>query len=117
MHVIGATVWVGGLITLSLLVPAIRKATDDRGVLQATARRFNVLSWTALGVQVTTGLWMVLLQFERYWTRTLILKLGVILLSAILAPQGQGYYYVVTARPAAKKERRIYRQTKGDVGL
>ncbi len=36
------------------------------------------------------------------------------LLSVILAPEGNGQYYVVTARPAAKKERRIYRQTKGD---
>lgn len=35
------------------------------------------------------------------------------LLSAILAPEGEGVYYVVTARPAAKKERRIYRQLKG----
>ena len=35
------------------------------------------------------------------------------LLSVILAPEDAGRYYVVTARPAAKKERRIYRQTKG----
>lgn len=35
------------------------------------------------------------------------------LLSAILAPEGEGAYYVVTARPSAKKERRIYRETKG----
>lgn len=35
------------------------------------------------------------------------------LLSAVLAPEGEGIYYVVTARPAAKQERRIYRQTKG----
>ena len=36
------------------------------------------------------------------------------LLSAILAPEGDDTYYVVTARPSAKKERRIYRETKGD---
>jgi len=35
------------------------------------------------------------------------------LLSVILAPEDEGSYYVVTARPAATKERRIYRQTKG----
>jgi uncharacterized DUF497 family protein len=35
------------------------------------------------------------------------------LLSAILAPEGDGAYYVVTARPSAKKERRIYREVKG----
>lgn len=85
IHLLGATVWVGGLITLSLLVPAIRAATDDRAVLRAAARRFNVLSWTALGIQVTTGLWMVLAQFERFWTSTLILKIGVVMMSAMLA--------------------------------
>jgi uncharacterized DUF497 family protein len=36
------------------------------------------------------------------------------LLSAVLAPEEEGIYYVVTARPAAKQERRIYRQFQGD---
>ena len=36
------------------------------------------------------------------------------LLTVILAPQQQaGVYYVVTARPAARKERRRYRELKG----
>ena len=34
------------------------------------------------------------------------------LLSIVLAPEGDDAYYVVTARPAAKKERRDYRQPK-----
>ncbi len=37
------------------LVPAVRKATDDRAVIQAMARRFGVISWIALGVLVVTG--------------------------------------------------------------
>ncbi|MEX1021482.1 MAG: hypothetical protein WDZ49_17605 [Litorilinea sp.] len=36
------------------------------------------------------------------------------LLAVILAPEAEDAYYVVTARPAAKKERRIYREIKGD---
>jgi len=36
------------------------------------------------------------------------------LLSVILAPEGEGAFYVVTARPSAKKERGIYRETEGD---
>lgn len=90
VHVIGATVWVGGLITLSLLVPAIRKRAADedvepRPILQAAANRFSWVSWTALGVQVTTGLLMVVSYFDRYWTQTLILKIGIVMLSAMLA--------------------------------
>lgn len=90
LHVVGATVWVGGLITLSFLVPAIRKRAVDAGVeprpiLQAAANRFGWISWTALGVQVTTGLLMVAQYFDRYWTRSLILKVGLVMLSAMLA--------------------------------
>jgi uncharacterized DUF497 family protein len=33
------------------------------------------------------------------------------LLTVILAPQGLDIYYTVTARPASRKERRIYRST------
>ncbi len=36
------------------------------------------------------------------------------LLSVVLALEGEGTYYVVTARPSAKKERSIYRETKGN---
>ena len=37
------------------------------------------------------------------------------LLTAILAPQTEpGVYYVVTARPAARKERRLYRERKDE---
>lgn len=90
VHVIGATVWVGGLITLSLLVPAIRKKAIENGVearpiLRAAANRFSWVSWTALGVQVTTGLLMVISYFDRYWTQTLILKIGIVMISAMLA--------------------------------
>ena len=34
------------------------------------------------------------------------------LLSVVLALKGEGEYYVVTARPASRKERQEYRQTK-----
>ena len=34
------------------------------------------------------------------------------MLSIVLGPEGDDEYYVVTARPASKKERRDYRQTK-----
>lgn len=37
------------------------------------------------------------------------------ILAVVLSPQREeGVYYVVTARPASKKERRYYRQQKGE---
>lgn len=34
------------------------------------------------------------------------------LLAVIVAPEGEGIYYIVTARPAYKTERRYYREQK-----
>ncbi len=60
VHLLAAAVWTGGLIVLAFLVTAIRSATDDRTVLQATARRFGVVSWTAMAVAIATGLWQLI---------------------------------------------------------
>lgn len=83
LHLIGATVWVGGLITLGALVPAVRRTTEDREVVRAMARRFGVISWTALGLQVATGLWMAMDRFP--WSAALNWKVGLVLVSAMLA--------------------------------
>lgn len=83
LHVLGATVWVGGLITLGGLVPAVRKATEDREVLRVMARRFGVISWTALGLQILTGLWMAMDRFP--WSTALNWKVGLVMISALLA--------------------------------
>jgi uncharacterized membrane protein len=82
LHILGATVWVGGLIVVGALVPAIRDATDDRTVIRAVARRFGVVSWIALAVQVVTG---SLLLFDHVWSATLSVKISLVILSAILA--------------------------------
>ena len=57
-HLVAAAVWTGGLLVLAFLVPAIRRATDDVEVLRAAARRFGVVSWTAMGVAIVAGTWL-----------------------------------------------------------
>ncbi len=83
LHVLGATVWVGGLITLGGLVPAVRRVSEDKEVLRAMAKRFGVISWSALGIQVVTGLLIALDRFP--WTPALHWKVGLVLVSAVLA--------------------------------
>lgn len=83
LHLLGATVWVGGLIVLAGLVPAVRRVTEDRAVLRAMARRFGVISWSALGLQVVTGLMMALDRFP--WSPALNWKVGLVMISALLA--------------------------------
>lgn len=81
LHLLGATVWVGGLIVLGASVSAVRAVTDDRRVLSAIARRFAVVSWTAMGVLVVTGL----IQAASYgWTGPLLVKVSLVLASIIL---------------------------------
>lgn len=82
IHILGATVWIGGLIVVAALVPAVRKVTTDREVIRAIARRFGVLSWIALGSQVLTGAWMAA---DRVWDTVLITKISLVLVSAVLA--------------------------------
>ena len=82
VHILGATVWIGGLIVVAALVPAVRKATTDREVIRAIARRFGVVSWIALGTLVLTGAWMAA---TRVWDTVLITKVSLVLVSAILA--------------------------------
>ena len=82
VHILGAKVWIGGLIVVAALVPAVRKATADREVIRAIARRFGVVSWIALGTQVLTGAWMAA---DRVWDTVLITKVSLVLVSAILA--------------------------------
>lgn len=38
------------------------------------------------------------------------------MVAAILAPEEAGVYYPVTARPASRKERALYRREKGEGG-
>ena len=56
-HVLAATVWVGGQVTLAALVPALRRFGDE--VPRAAARRFNQVAWIAFVVLIVTGIWNV----------------------------------------------------------
>lgn len=55
VHVLAATIWVGGQLTLGALVPVLRRAGAD--VPREAARQFGRLAWTAFAVLVATGIW------------------------------------------------------------
>ena len=83
VHLLAAAVWTGGLIVLAFLVGAIRKQTDDIEVLRAAARRFGVVSWNAMGVAVTAGVWMYT-ELGLPWNRFDV-KGGLIVLAVVLS--------------------------------
>jgi putative copper export protein len=55
VHVLAATVWVGGQIAVAGLVPVLRGISTDAPRL--AARRFAVVAWPAFAVLVATGIW------------------------------------------------------------
>lgn len=55
LHVLAATVWVGGQIALAGLVGTVRKQSSEAP--RAVARAFARLAWPAFGVLVITGIW------------------------------------------------------------
>ena len=55
LHVLAATIWVGGQITLGALVPVLRRAGAD--IPRVAAQQFGRLAWVAFAVLVATGFW------------------------------------------------------------
>ncbi|MFI0479785.1 hypothetical protein [Actinomadura sp. 9N215] len=83
LHVLAATIWVGGQITLGALVPALR---GYEGVTKVAARRFAVIAWPAFGVLVLTGVWnLAENDLGDAAQRTLQAKLVFVLLSGVAA--------------------------------
>jgi putative copper export protein len=85
LHVLAATIWVGGQLTLAALVPALRGYGSD--VTRASARQFNRVAWPAFAVLIATGIWNMIAEGdkgERYRT-TLTVKMVVVLISGVAA--------------------------------
>jgi len=83
IHLLAAATWTGGLITLAVLVPAMRNAGAERPLLQAVARQFGRVSWVALTVAVVTGIWQV--ELVGYAWADLTLKVTLVTIAAGLA--------------------------------
>ena len=54
LHVLAATIWVGGQFTLAGLLPVLRQFD---GSAKLAARAFNRIAWPAYGVLIITGMW------------------------------------------------------------
>jgi putative copper export protein len=86
LHVLAATIWVGGQITLAALVPVLRRLGAE--IPRAAARRFNLIAWPAFGVLVLTGIWNIVAvrsQITGGYETTLVVKLIVVAISGVTA--------------------------------
>jgi putative copper export protein len=85
LHVLAATVWVGGQLTLAALVPVLRRQGPDAP--RVAARRFNLVAWPAYAILVITGAWNIAAAgpMSASYRATLIVKLIVVAASGITA--------------------------------
>ena len=86
LHVLAATIWVGGQITLAALVPVLRRLGTE--VPRTAARRFNQIAWPAFAVLVVTGIWNIAAvhaEVNGSYETTLMVKLIVVAISGITA--------------------------------
>jgi putative copper export protein len=86
LHVLAATVWVGGQLTLAALVPVLRGAGGQLPAI--AARRFNQVAWPAFAVLVATGIWNVIAERDKVsgaYENTLMLKITLVLVSGLTA--------------------------------
>ena len=58
LHVLAASIWVGGQIVLAGLVPSLRRHAPNS--TKVAARAFNKVAWPAFVVLVVTGIWNLL---------------------------------------------------------
>lgn len=85
LHVLAATVWVGGQLTLAALVPVLRRQGPEAP--RTAARRFNLVAWPAYGILIITGAWNIaaVSPMTASYRATLIAKLAVVAASGITA--------------------------------
>jgi putative copper export protein len=87
LHVLAATVWVGGQLTLAGLVPGLRALGPDAP--RTVARRFNTIAWPAFAVLIITGIWNITAvhvgDTSTSYQVTLMVKLLVVALSGVSA--------------------------------
>lgn len=86
LHVLAATVWVGGQLTLAALVPTLRRLGPE--LPKAAARAFNTVAWPAFAVLVATGVWNVIAERDKVtggYRTTLVVKIAVVAVSGVTA--------------------------------
>ena len=86
LHVLAATMWVGGQFTLAALLPVLRAAGAD--VPRAAARRFGRVAWAAFAVLVVTGIWNIAAAADTNahgYQATLGIKMAFVALSGLAA--------------------------------
>jgi putative copper export protein len=85
LHVLAATIWVGGQLTLAGLLPVLRALGGDAPKL--VARQFRRIAWPAFAVLLVTGLWNLAELTADQRSRSVVIgaKLAAVVVSGVAA--------------------------------
>ena len=87
LHVLAASIWVGGQFALAGVVPALRRVSPD--ATKVAARAFARVAWPAFAVLVVTGLWNIaevdVTNTDSAYQVTLMVKITLAILSGVFA--------------------------------
>src|SRR5580698_8968242 len=85
LHVLAATIWVGGQFTVAGLLPTLRKLGPDAA--RTVARAFARLQWPAFAVLILTGIWNVSAAHHQpsIWSAVLGAKIAIVALAGVSA--------------------------------
>ncbi|MEO6143909.1 MAG: hypothetical protein ABIP19_08025 [Dermatophilaceae bacterium] len=84
LHVLAATIWVGGQIVLAALVGPLRRAAPES--VAPAARAFARVGWPAFAVLIVTGMWNLSVggPLGGAYQTTLMVKLLLVALSGVV---------------------------------
>lgn len=87
LHVLAASIWVGGQIVLAGLVPSLRRETPE--ALKVAANAYARIAWPAFFVVIVTGLWNLseidVANTSTAYQITLFIKISLAILSGAAA--------------------------------
>lgn len=87
LHVIAASVWVGGQFALAGVVPALRRTAPQS--TKTVAQAFGRIAWPAYGVTVLTGMWSLMAiditSTSSAYQATVLLKIAVAIAAGVFA--------------------------------
>jgi putative copper export protein len=87
LHVLAASVWVGGQIALAGVVPSLRRSHPT--ATKVVANAFARVAWPAFGIAVLTGVWSLMAvditSTSGSYQGTVLLKLGAAVASGVFA--------------------------------
>lgn len=85
LHVLAATIWVGGQFTVAGLLPTLRTLGEEAP--KKVARAFGRLLWPAYGVLVVTGFWnigaLTVKDASSAWKTVLMVKIVVVIIAGV----------------------------------